>query len=808
MKLDPNTAPGPSPIARRENNEAVRSPPQPESKGTKEYSNGKNPTVRSRTNEQEPSQRFPPADSANGSRNSSQPNSPHIANQYQDRGRQVSSDVGADSGRKKFHNANNHIISSLAKDSVREASAGESKPRRNGDSQQNGRFMLQEVPKSKKSEKRNSKSDGQSQMTDPWGIVAQVGEASDKTDSQVKEQQITLPSTESPDPSRSDTTLSGSPLETHSSRAHAPNDPHPAPSKPTLKNVPERGDSLTRSAQHPPPRRNGDMGSSSKLSNSVIAIDDPYEKAASAPATTTQPVGQSLHQKDHPKPVDSPPRGLFTENLPHPPMRAKERLVSKQEESTSDSFTAPRNPPHPPPSRNKNEISSLRNSDHVASPGPPRFADKEDASVDEESSRTPGPEGQQEQGGFLRRVSHSVRHARSYSDRGIRQSKEHKWGVPKSPMIGSNSPSFAHEFSSPIASSPESKRGDMERLKQELETEKQKSAELEAALDAKSNIKKMNSELKEKRSTMVVLDTQKEIVVRELEVLTDHIAAAKRSREPLDVPKLVNDVLQEFAENLQSLKESYQPQIEELVQRKNDLSEEVSKYDQRKDKTLQECEQLTVKNAQLADLNNQVVHQIQELHKANAGPALDLSQPPPIGLGVYNAQASRDKVPLSTGAREQRPSITESSLTGSTAVPDQDIDSTAYLAAPQVVNIRKAQPPRKFNWKKGGQNVAKGVKGLKGAFSSDGNRAQREGQPGTEGMPYGSMSQQETPRTDSYSKTPGQDRGPGFGGFFGNPKGRPQQWKNSPNSSYPASNSDGPPRKFLVLMVSYCHYSR
>ena len=801
MKLDPNTAPGPSPIARRENNEAVRSPLPPESKGTKDYTNGKNGTARSRNNEQEPSQRLPPADSANGSRNSSQPNSPHIANQYQDRGRQVSSDVAAESGRKKFHNANNHIINSLAKDPVREAFAGESKPRRNGDSQQNGRFMLQEVPKSKKSEKRNSKSDAQAQMTDQWGKGVQVGEASEKANSQVKEQQITLPPTESPDLSRSDTTLSGSPVETHSSRAHAPNDPHPATSKTTLKNVPERGDSLAKSAQHPPPRRNGDMGSFSKLSSSVTATDDPYEKAASAPATTTQSMGHSLPLKDPPKPSDSPPRGHFTETLPHPPLRAKERLAVQQEDS-SDSFTAPRNPPHPPPSRNKNELSSLRNSDHVPSPGLPRFAEKEDASVDEETSRTLSPEGQQEQGGFLRRVSHSVRHARSYSDRGIRQSKEHKWGVPKSPMIGSNSPSFAHEFSSPIASSPESKREDVERLKRELEMEKQKSAELEAALDAKSNIKKMNSELKEKRSTMVVLDTQKEIVVRELEVLTDHIAAAKRSREPLDVPKLGNDVLQEFAENLRSLRESFQPQIEELIQRRNDLSEEVSKFDQRKDKSMQEFEQLTVKNAQLADLNNQLVHQIQELYKASAGPALDVSQPPPIGLGVYNAQASRDKVPLSTSAREQRPSITESNLTGSTAVPDQDIDSTAYLAAPQVVNIRKTQPPKKFNWKKGGQNVAKGVKGLKGAFSSDGNRAQREGQLGTEGMPYGSMSQQETPRTDSYSKTPGQDRGPGFGGFFGAPKGRPQQWKNSPNSSYPASNSDGPPRKLMVLIVS------
>ena len=134
-------------------------------------------------------------------------------------------------------------------------------------------------------------------------------------------------------------------------------------------------------------------------------------------------------------------------------------------------------------------------------------------------------------------------------------------------------------------------------------------------------------------------------------------------------------------------------------------------------------------------------------------------------------------------------------MTGSTVVPEQEAEPAAYLAAPQVVNIRKAQP-KKFNWKKGGQNVAKVTKGLKGAFSSEGNRNQREGQAGTEGMPYGAMSQQEHPRTDSYSKGSGQDRGPGFGGFFGNPKSRPQQWKNSPNNSYPAMSSDGPPCKF------------
>ena len=166
--------------------------------------------------------------------------------------------------------------------------------------------------------------------------------------------------------------------------------------------------------------------------------------------------------------------------------------------------------------------------------GSPRYNDRDDIFVDDEpSARTSVHDAQQEQGSFLRRVSHSVRHARSYSDRGVRSSKEQKWGMPKSPMIGSHSLSLAQDISSPIASSPESRRDEIDRLKRELDMERQKTCDLEAALDAKSSIKQMNTELREKRSTMVVLDTQKEIVVRELDILTDHITAAKRSAEPL-----------------------------------------------------------------------------------------------------------------------------------------------------------------------------------------------------------------------------------------------------------------------------------
>lgn len=809
MVLDDEPASKPSPLARRDIAQRdARSPQQTDIK-PRDYFTTKTPVPRKPTKEHEDAPSVPPQGTLDDSRPASQPNSPHIA--YQERGRQLSVDV-TDNGRKKKDPGINSInsVSAAAHESPRETPGAEPHSRRNGDAQQNGKFMLQEVPKSKKSEKRNSKPDP-SPVLDTSVPSSQSRSAPASAGAQVKEQHITIPSHESPISSRSDATLSGSPRDPHGSLSHTSTDSptsHSSPLSTQLKTLPERGDSLARGAhgKHTGARKEIDGGGVSKLSTVISSAENGYEKPSSAPPTTTiQPsalanaIANASSSVSFSGPQDSSSVGSFAE-APPPPLRAKERLApSSHGGSLGDSFQSPRVPPHPPPVayKAKNEMAGTvksdpsRNGDQPTSPKLPRYAERGELIMDEEAARVMGQEGQTDQGGFLRRVSHSVRHARSYSDRGSRHSKEQKW--PKSPLVGSNSPSFAHEISSPTIASPEA-REEVTWFKNELRRERQRTmekderlAELEAALEAKSSIKQMNTELREKRSTMVVLDTQKEIVVRELEVLTEHIATAKKSGEPLDVGRMSNAVLREFAESLQKLKDSFAPQIEDLTQRRDEITAEVANVTQLKDKSFQEFEQLSVKNAQLAHLNNQLVHQIQELYKANAGPALDTVRPPPNGLGIY-AQQQKDKPNLMGENRDPRPSITESSFTGSTVVHDQDVDPATYLSAPQVVNIRKAQP-RKFNWKKGGQNVAKGVtKGLKGAFSSDG-RGQRDGQY-PEGIPYGAMSQQEYP-SSSYTRNQPQDRREGFGGLFGNPKTRPQQWKHSPNSSVPGINSEG-----------------
>ena len=800
MALDPNPVPGPSPLARRELLETQKSTPKPQASEGKptarDYFNAINSASRNSPIEKETAQPATIPVSPTSSRHSSppsQPQSPHIA--YQERGRQLSTDLTDQVRGKKELNSNS--INAIANETVRDNPRGGSHPRRNGETA-SSKFMLQEAPK----KKRNSKTDSSPPARD-MSMLSKTKSAPVAASTQVREQQVIIPSHESPTSSRSEATLSGSPPDTQGSRSYTSTDSpisHTSPLSTQLKTLPERGDSLAKPSlgKQPVPRREMDVSSVSKLTNNVSVPDRGYEKPASAPATTTQPLTSTSGNRGPTRSQDSPSANSFAD-APPPPLRARERLA-QQGASSSNAFVTPRIPPNPPNTAtfkaktDSMKSESPRNTEPPISPEVHHPA-AESLAIDDDSSYAANADGQQEQSGFLRRVSHSVRHARSYSDRGIRHSREQKW--PKSPLAGSSSPGLANGVSSPTASSPENReelrlfKTESRRDKQKMTEMEQKILELEAAIEAKNSIKQMNTELREKRSTMVVLDTHKEIVVRELEVLTEHIAKAKRSGDPLDVGSLSNAVLREFAESLQRLKDSFAPQLEELTHRRNDLTEEISNLTQQKENSFQELEQLSVKNAQLADLSNQLVHQIQELRKANMGPASEVNQPAANGLGIYTqSQSSRSN--SGTDVRDSRPSFAESTMTGSTAVQENEVEPATYLTAPQVVNIRKAQP-KKFNWKKGGHNVAKGVtKGLKGAFSSDGNRNQREGQY-LEGMPYGAMQQQEYP-TSSLSRNQSHDPArPGLGGFFGNQRGKQQTWKNSPNGSMPVINHEGGP---------------
>lgn len=777
MKLDPNPALAPSLTHKNqqfENQGEATKPQLIESKpGSRDYFNAKVSSSRKTSNDLEKSHTVTRSES----RDNSLPSSPHIA--YQEKGREPSSDILDTIRRRKEHGivgVSNGAATPMGSDRSRD-SLGRTRPDR--DSEVNGeKFRLQEVPRSRK------KSEAPPPSLDAFVTAGISQSAPASATPQIKENHSTtaLP----------DGTSNVSPRTSQESRGYDKPSAdssvsHHSPVNTQLQTLPQRGDSLGTSngKQQYTMRKER---SNSKLPTTSVFADDGRDYPSSAPAAPTAPQSPTALIKMNggrtiSKPMESP-----TSKTPPPPARARDR-PGPGTDSEGGTFVSPRAPPQPPLDYHKKRnasISTLQsestvNGEPPISPKLPRYSAGGEFSMDEDMVRILGNADHQDHASFLRRVSHSVRHARSYSDRGIRLSKEQKW--PRSPLNSSTGGAFGQEISSPTLSSPEAReeliwyKNELWRERQTIAEKDQKIAELEAALDGKHSIKQMNTELKEKRSTIVVLDTQKEIVVRELEVLTEHIAAAKKSREPLDLGSMSNTVLREFAEALQKLKETFTPQIEDLVQKRNDLLDEVASLTQLKDKGFQEFEQLSAKNAQLADLNNQLV---QELYKAN--PVQHPMEPrgPPNGLGIYtHHQKERSNASLDSG--ELRPF---SQLTGSTIVQEHDEPAT-ILTAPQVVNIRKGQP-KKFNWKKGSQTVAKGVtKGLKGAFTSNDNYKHVRDAQYPEGIPYGALPPNSEPITGTGPRpAPNDPSRQGFG-FFSNPKAKPLGSKGMPNGGAP-----------------------
>jgi hypothetical protein len=561
----------------------------------------------------------------------------------------------------------------------------------------------------------------------------------------------------------------------------------PHPNVGQLHGLPKRGDSLQSSKAGQTIPRKELPTSSTVPSASGKTSGEVGEGSTKSAGEDSKHLTKVNGGKIISRPIESP----LSKSILDTPNQAQSRPDTAGGESLEDSFVAPRAPPVPPSDmvRTRNGSMSTFQSDaqraaeQPLSPSLLRYSAGGDFSLDEDMARILGGDESNAQESFLRRVSNSVRHGRSFSDKGTRLSREQRW--PRSPATGSGI--VGQEISSPSSASPEHRdelawfRNELRRERQKNVEREQKIAELEATLKSTANIKQVNTELREKRSTMVVLDTQKEIVVRELEVLTEHIAAAKRSGDPLDLGKMKSVVLRDFAEALQRLKNSFAPQIEDSIQKRNDLVDEIASLTQMKDKSFQEFEQLSLKNAQLADLNNQLVHQIQELYKANSGAATESARQAPNGLGIYSHH--KDKSQVSIDSREVRSGLADNSIPSSgTTLQQEEAEPVTVLQGPHVVNIRKGQP-KKFNWKKGGQNVAKGVtKGLKGAFSSTQQSYSRELQF-AETTPYGG-----TLPGQEYANIPRTGNEPirqGFG-LFGNPKAAPKgnaPWKTPLNGS-------------------------
>ncbi|PQE23225.1 hypothetical protein CJF31_00006957 [Rutstroemia sp. NJR-2017a BVV2] len=438
-----------------------------------------------------------------------------------------------------------------------------------------------------------------------------------------------------------------------------------------------------------------------------------------------------------------------------PPSRSATRPAAP-EQKLSNTFMTPRAPPAPPSSSAHTPGKESTSSNGApASPTLPRWSHGGDLTMDEDMARIfGGDEGSQS---IIRRVSNAVRHVRntsseastsvrghgrSFSENTARTPQSPHW--PKTPIIEDTS-GIVQDISSPISIQSPVSTDDPALLKRQLRNSEQRVAELERQFVNEKDLKSLNKKLIEKRKTVSVLDSQTELMIRQLEVLAGYVERAKDSKEAINIAELEDSAIKEFVQKLERLKQSMAGSIEQLFEERDELLEEKNQIIADRDRALIEFEQLSSKNAQLADMNNDLTHQIQERFKS-ANTNMESPRPPTNGLGIYSHHhKDKSNVSINLDDSSLRPSNSSTVFGSVNSYPhameqDPSIEHSAtVLSAPHVVNIRKGQA-KKFNWKKGGQTVAKGVtKGFKGAFASVAQERQNQwpGQTGDNiGMPY------------------------------------------------------------------------
>jgi hypothetical protein len=420
---------------------------------------------------------------------------------------------------------------------------------------------------------------------------------------------------------------------------------------------------------------------------------------------------------------------------------------------------------------------------------------------------------------ILRRVSNAVRHGRNNSaevsnnsnrlghtrsvSETTRGTASPRW--PRTPIA--EDPHAALDISSPISASG-TLQDDSALLKTQLRNSEQRVAELERQFNTEKDLKSLNKKLIEKRKTVSVLDTQTEIMIRQIEVLAGYVERAKKTNEPIDPRELEESAINEFVKKLEKVKHSMSMAIEQLHAERDELMEEKEQAVADRDRALLEFEQLSSKNAQLADMNNDLTHQIQERFKQqiNNGEV----RMPPNGLGIYghakgvsSASVNLDAASLQTGT----------TMVGGGTDPEDTI-----LEGPTVVHVRKGQV-KKFNWKKGSSkvahNISKGINRAAGAFAQQeqNNNRPLQGLTGDSiGLPYNmTVAQVESPVTvvppaNGPPNRPGIDNSrPGFG-FFGKKPNMPKS-ASVTNVSMPAL-AEAPSTLFGSDLVERADYER
>ncbi len=484
------------------------------------------------------------------------------------------------------------------------------------------------------------------------------------------------------------------------------------------------------------------------------------------------------------------------------------------QQKLSDTYMAPRAPPPPPASSSQQSAMGENNSKSGGPPSPklPRWSSGGDFTMDEDMARILGAdEGSQS---ILRRVSNAVRHGRSGSEVSVSGRHGHARSIsetttrainsphwPKTPIAEDDPYGHLRKISSPI--SLNSRNDDAALLRRQLRNSQLHAAQLERKLTTAEDLNNMDKKLMAKRKTVSELDAQTELMIRQLETFAGFVESAKKTKGPLNLQALEDSWVKNFVQKIEDLKQGVIQEIEVAFEQRDTVREEAEQFTKQRDLSLMEFEQLSLKNTQLMEMNNDLTNQIQAQMKANS----DGSKNNLNGLGIYHP---KDKGSVHLDDASLNSSMNGLTLAGS--YPQSMEHDGEVVSAAHVVNIRKPQA-KKFWGKKAG-NVAKGVgKGFKNAFYEKGEKVpQMHDQPNDNiGMPYNMTkppvdSPQQNPPLPPRNTSKEEVRDPGRFGIF--KKSHTMAAKNHSSGNLAAIVTESPSTLFGSDLVERCEFEK
>lgn len=226
----------------------------------------------------------------------------------------------------------------------------------------------------------------------------------------------------------------------------------------------------------------------------------------------------------------------------------------------------------------------------------------------------------------------------------------------------------------------------------ELLSAKKRIAHLEQQLREKEEVSKpdagmLDLNIQEKRKTIAGLEAQGEVAKKELLMLEDARMRDKSIKESS------SDLVAEFTQEVSLLKQSLQAEIENLVMKRDRLSEENDHLAKDRDRVLEEIGILNLKNNQLLDLHHELSRQL-----------IDKNNP----RSLFNVHAK-------TRSSENLASVFSGTETTSTAV-------SSLTDEPMVTLLDGSDDKKERNrrfWKRPTAAVAKGVKGFNKVFAPE-----------------------------------------------------------------------------------------